>query len=86
MNNRLHLTKPKKELATIDKNWEDYKITEEEIKKHSWLKTLKLNLERTGDEIKINKDKTLLNVYNSWGDETIFDIETGKIVDSCLGF
>lgn len=88
MNNKLPHLKPRKDNWTpsINTIWDDYEITEEEITKHSWLKKLKHSIEHTGDKIEINKDKTLLNVYNSFGDETLFDMKTGKIIDYSLGF
>ena len=89
MENKLpHIKPPKDDWNPMAESgyWEEYEITEDEIKKYLWLKTLKHYIEHTRDSIRINKDKTQVYVYNSWGDSALFNIETGKIIECGLGF
>jgi len=67
-------------------NQEYYEITVADLQKHPYLEKIQYMIENTGDSVKINKDKTRILICNNFGDETVFDIETGKIVDYGLGF
>ena len=74
-------------LIHIDDNeWYDYVLTEEHSKKSPLLRNVKSSLEKTKFNIKINKDKTQLHIFNSFGDEAIFDLKNEKIISLSLGF
>ena len=74
-------------LIHIDDNeWYDYVLTEEDSKKSPLLRNIKMTNEKNKDVIKINKDKTQLHIFNSFGDEAIFDLKNEKIVSLSLGF
>lgn len=69
-----------------DNEWEDYVFTEEDSKKSPLLRNVKSSIEKNKDIVKINKDKTQLLIYNSFGDEAIFDLKNEKIVSLSFGF
>ena len=69
-----------------DNEWNDYVLTEEDSKKSPLLRNIKMTNEKNKDVIKINKDKTQLHIYNSFGDDVIFDLKNEKIISFSLGF
>ena len=81
-----HIKRPPKDWSPIKTNKEWYdKITVEDLQKHPWLEKIQHRIENTGESIIIDKDKTRIVLCHGWGDETVFDIETGKIIDYSLG-
>ena len=90
MSSKLFIAPPPENYNPIlkegERTWWDYNITEEEIQKHPWLEKIKHIIENTGWSVKINKDKTQLCIYNSFGDEQYFDIKIGKMIDYAMGF
>lgn len=86
MENKLPHIKPLKDWNPMVNTRKYYDVTEEEFQKYPWLEKFKRRIENTGEEIKMNKDKTKIYIFNSFGDETEFDIETGKIINYGLGF
>lgn len=69
-----------------DNEWYDYVLTEEDSKKSPLLRNIKMTNEKNKNVIKINKDKTQLHIYNSFGDDVIFDLKNEKIISFSLGF
>lgn len=85
MKNKLPHIKPESDLNPMV-NTKYYNVTEKEFQKYHWLENIKHRIENVGEEIKMNKDKTQVYIFNSFGDETKFDIETGKVIGYSLGF
>ena len=66
--------------------WENYILTEEDVKKSPLLRNINNSIEKTKDVVEINKDKTKLRISNSFGDEVIYDLVNEKIISMSLGF
>lgn len=66
--------------------WENYVLTEEDVKKSPLLRNINNSIEKTKDVVEINKDKTKLRISNSFGDEVIYDLINEKIISMSLGF
>ena len=86
MENKLPHIKPIDNWNPMVNTRKYYDVTEEEFQKYPWLEKIKRRIENTGEEIKMNKDKTQVYIFNGFGDETVFDIKTGKVIDYSLGF
>ena len=85
MTNKLPHVKPPKDW-NLKTNQEYYEIIVEDLQNHPYLEKIQHMIEQTGDYIKINKDKTHILIFNNFGDETVIDMETGKIINYDLGF
>ena len=85
MENKLPHIKPLKDWDPMV-NTKYHDVTEKEFQKYHWLENIKHKIENRGEKIKMNKDKTKVYIFNSFGDETEFDIETGKVIGYSLGF
>ena len=66
--------------------WENYVLTEEDVKKSPLLRNINNSIEKTKNVVEINKDKTKLRISNSFGDEVIYDLMNEKIISMSLGF
>lgn len=86
MKNKLPHIKPIDNWNPIVNSKYYYDITEEEFQKYHWLEKFKRRIENTGEEIYMNENKTKIYVLNNFGDETVFDIKTGKVIEYSLGF
>ena len=64
-----------------NEDWYPYDVTENE-------ENVPANILKMSPEfmININKDKTQLYIYNSYGDQYIYDLKTNKITCEALGF
>lgn len=66
---------------TYEENWRTYDVNVDE-------ENIPDNIKKMSPEftIQINKDKTQLRMYNSFGDELICDLKTGETISWALGF
>lgn len=86
MENRLPHVKPIDNWNSMVNTRKYYDVTEEEFQKYPWLEKFKRRIENTGEEMYTDENKTKIYIFNGFGDEAVFDIKTGKVIEYSFGF